>query len=159
MDECWNFSIWHKMFLSSYRKIGKKKFFQNSGVYLVKFGCENSSFSSPNNSLHLPAFAGLSIDFRCLNPLLFKNLCHTWANLGEMGQKLNFDKGFLLYEAVMRWFHGKNQYFFAKYWWQRISWITTLWSTVRNWLHGKISFQLPSNSIRHDSTEIDFTEN
>ena len=84
------------MFLSSYRKIGKKRVFQNSGDYLVKLWCENSYFSSPYNSLHLPAFAGLSTDSKRLNPLLFKNLCHTWANLGEMGQKLNFVKGFLL---------------------------------------------------------------
>ena len=96
------------MFLSSYRKIGKRDFFQNSNVYEVKFGCKCSCFSSPNNLLHLPAFAGSSNDFKNLNPLVSKIACHSWVNLGEIGQKLNFVGGFLLLEALVCCFHGKK---------------------------------------------------
>ena len=78
------------MFLSSCRKNDKKRFFQNSDAYLVKFRCENSYISSLYNSLHLPSFAGLSTDSITLNPLDSKNICHSWAKSGEIGLKVNF---------------------------------------------------------------------
>ena len=77
------------MFLSIYRKISKKRLFQNSDAYLVKSRCENSCFSSPYNSLHLPAFAGVSTDSETLNPLDSKNVCHSWANSGEIDENSN----------------------------------------------------------------------
>ena len=69
--------------------MGKKGLFQNFDAFLVKFRCENSYFSSPYNSLHLPVFAGFSTDSKNLNPLDFKNICHSWANSGEIDENSN----------------------------------------------------------------------
>ena len=72
--------------------MGKKRFFQNSDTYLVKFGCENSCFSSSYNSLHLPAFAGFSTDSKTLNLLDFKNICLSWADSGKIDENSNLEK-------------------------------------------------------------------
>ena len=69
----------------------KKGFFQNSDANQVKFRCENSCISSPYNSLHLPAFADFSTDSKTLNPLDFRNICHSWANLGEIDENFNLE--------------------------------------------------------------------
>ena len=74
---------------------------------MLKVGCECRCFSSLYNSLHLPAFAGFSNDFKTLNRVVSKIVCHSWANSGEIGQKLKFVEGFLLYEGIIRCFHGK----------------------------------------------------
>ena len=59
---------------------------------MLKVGCECRCFSSLYNSLHLPAFAGFSTDSKTLKPLDFKNICHSWANLGEIDENSNLEK-------------------------------------------------------------------
>ena len=92
MDEIWNFSLSIKCSSVIIEKYEKRDFFQNSDAFLVKFRCENSCFSSPHDLLHLPAFAGFSTDSKTLNPLDFKNICHSWANLGEIDENSNLEK-------------------------------------------------------------------
>ena len=67
--------------------------FQNSDDVDMYLGSENGSyFLSPYNSLHLPVFAGLAMHFHYLIPLISKNLCHSWANAGELGKNSNLEK-------------------------------------------------------------------